>query len=202
MPSLLEDPTTKIPAPSAAVQGAMKLTPRKTQTPGSNHTNAPSTPITLHPITQGAASLPAGLVRFLHEEFSKEIQRGTTYPMETALSLEGFAEYWFGTFGVVALVDDGGDGLKEGRDWERVCLGAFYIKPNYPGLSLVFYTVYSTSLVWALLMIVGRCSHVCNAGFLTTVAARGKGVGVAMGETYLDFAPKLVFLPCPLSSHP
>lgn len=40
---------------------------------------------------------------------------------------------------------------------------------------------------------IGRCSHVCNAGFLTTAAARGKGVGIAMGETYLEFAPKLVF---------
>ena len=38
----------------------------------------------------------------------------------------------------------------------------------------------------------GRCSHVCNAGFLTTVAARGRGVGIVMGETYLQFAPKLV----------
>lgn len=46
-----------------------------------------------------------------------------------------------------------------------------------------------------LMLIQGRCSHVCNAGFLTTEAARGKGVGVAMGETYLEFAPKLVSLP-------
>jgi hypothetical protein len=38
----------------------------------------------------------------------------------------------------------------------------------------------------------GRCSHICNAGFITTTAARGKGVGYAMGEAYLDFAPKLV----------
>lgn len=40
---------------------------------------------------------------------------------------------------------------------------------------------------------IGRCSRVCNAGFVTTEAARGKGVGIVMGETYLDFAPKLVF---------
>lgn len=147
MPSLLEDPSTKIPPPSTATQGAMKLTPRKTHTSGTNHANAPSAPITLYPVTRGAASLPAGLVSFLHAEFNKEIQRGTTYPMETALSLEGFAEYWFGTFGVVALLDgddeeegDGDwDGLKEGRDWGKVCLGAFYIKPNYPGLSFIFY---------------------------------------------------------------
>lgn len=52
-----------------------------------------------------------------------------------------FGEYWFGCFGVVALLDsDGGNGkvgeekgLDEERDWERECLGTFYIKPNYPG---------------------------------------------------------------------
>lgn len=40
--------------------------------------------------------------------------------------------------------------------------------------------------------VLGRCSHICNAGFITTSVARGKGVGFAMGETYLEFAPKLV----------
>lgn len=41
-------------------------------------------------------------------------------------------------------------------------------------------------------MCLGRCSHVCNAGFLTTTAARNRGVGMVMGEAYLDYAPKLV----------
>jgi hypothetical protein len=43
-----------------------------------------------------------------------------------------------------------------------------------------------------MLISLGRCSHICNAGFITTTAARGKGVGQAMGEAYLEFAPKLV----------
>jgi hypothetical protein len=57
--------------------------------------------------------------------------------MESAMGLEAFAEYWFGTFAVVAVLDEEGegDGLKEGREWEKVCLGTFYIKPNYPGKS-------------------------------------------------------------------
>lgn len=42
------------------------------------------------------------------------------------------------------------------------------------------------------LICIGRCSHVCNAGFLTTDAARNKGVGIVMGEAYLHFAPRLV----------
>lgn len=39
---------------------------------------------------------------------------------------------------------------------------------------------------------IGRCSHVCNAGFFTTPAARNRGVGRVMGEVYLEVAPKLV----------
>lgn len=121
--------------------------------------------------------------------------------MESAMGLEAFAEYWFGTFAVVAVLDEEGegDGLKEGREWEKVCLGTFYIKPNYPGKSdpsseyhfffqndVYIIGVYTDS------NLTGRCSHICNAGFLTTSAARGKGVGQQMGEAYLDFAPKLV----------
>lgn len=41
-------------------------------------------------------------------------------------------------------------------------------------------------------MVLGRCSHVCNAGFLTCTAARGQGAGTVMGRAYLEFAPKLV----------
>lgn len=69
---------------------------------------------------------------------------------------------------------DGKDQLQTleeaGEDWHRICLGTFYIKPNYPG----------------------RSSHVCNGGFIVTDAARNKGVGRLMGEAYLAWAPKLV----------
>ncbi|KAL8698583.1 MAG: hypothetical protein Q9224_001788, partial [Gallowayella concinna] len=56
-----------------------------------------------------------------------------------------------------------------GIDWGEVCLGSFYVKPNYPG----------------------RSSHICNGGFLVTEAARNRGVGRLMGEGYLEWAPKL-----------
>lgn len=70
-----------------------------------------------------------------------------------------------------------------GEDWHRLCLGTFYIKPNYPG----------------------RSSHICNGGFIVTDAARNKGVGRLMGEAYLAWAPKLVslaLLQTCLESHP
>ncbi|RMJ21828.1 histone acetyltransferase Spt10 [Aspergillus sp. HF37] len=132
-----------------------------------------STPLTLYPVTS-PSSIPPSLLRFLHREFNAEVERGCTYPMDEKMSLDEFAAYWFGKFGVVAIAGPE-DGLKaldrlgDDRDWETDCLGTFYVKPNYPG----------------------RCSHICNAGFLTTPAARGKGVALAMGEAYLEYAPKL-----------
>ncbi|KAJ6160975.1 hypothetical protein N7470_004371 [Penicillium chermesinum] len=166
MPALLEDPSTRIPAPTAHATAAPSLSARHATLP-----KADNAAVTLYPITKGPSSIPQDLIRFLHAEFSAEITRGSTYPMEEPMALQAYADYWFGTFAVVAVLDDPSDsnGLKEGRDWEKVCLGTFYIKPNYPG----------------------RCSHICNAGFLSATAARGKGVGQTMGEAYLDFAPRL-----------
>ncbi|KAE8354655.1 hypothetical protein BDV28DRAFT_130430 [Aspergillus coremiiformis] len=160
MPSILEDPTTKIPPSTSSLTASITLIPRKAQLKDGS-------PVTLYPIANGPQSIPADLVALLHREFSEEIEAGCTYPMEEPMARDRFAEYWFGTFAVVAVL--GQDGLTEGRDWDRECLGTFYVKPNYPG----------------------RCSHVCNAGFLTTAAARNRGVGLVMGEAYLDFAPKL-----------
>lgn len=48
-------------------------------------------------------------------------------------------------------------------------LGCFYIKPNFPG----------------------RCSHVCNGGFITNPAYRGMGVGAFMGENFKRLAKDL-----------
>ncbi|KAI4124448.1 MAG: hypothetical protein LQ347_005730, partial [Umbilicaria vellea] len=91
--------------------------------------------------------------------------------MIAPMALERFGPYWFQNFGAVMLLGEmeGIEELQEGTDWEKVCLGSFYIKPNYPG----------------------RSSHVCNGGFLVTDAARNRGVGRLMGEGYLEWAPKL-----------
>lgn len=43
----------------------------------------------------------------------------------------------------------------------------FYIKPNFPG----------------------RCSHICNGGFIVMQDQRGNGVGKVMGKAYLQLAP-------------
>ena len=53
----------------------------------------------------------------------------------------------------------------------NVILGAFYCKPNFPG----------------------RCSHICNGGFIVHPKYRGLGVGIALGEQFLKIAPKMGF---------
>jgi GNAT superfamily N-acetyltransferase len=118
-----------------------------------------------------AHQLPPSLLKYLSDQFAKEIEGGDTYPMVEPMPLERYAAYWFQNFAAIMLLGtiDSAEQVVEGKDWSKECLGSFYIKPNYPG----------------------RSSHVCNAGFLVTDAARNRGVGRLMGESYLDWAPKL-----------
>ncbi|KAH8174802.1 his(2)-Cys(2) zinc finger domain-containing protein [Sarocladium implicatum] len=115
--------------------------------------------------------LPPSLGEYLCVQLNKEIDGGDTYPMIDRFTPDGFTRYWFQNFGAVMLLGDieSADHVQEGKDWAKECLGSFYIKPNYPG----------------------RSSHVCNAGFLVTDAARNRGVGRLMGEAYIDWAPRL-----------
>lgn len=121
--SIMENPDSRIPPPQPAPP---LLQPRHATLRDGQRS------VTLYPITDGPASIPRDLVRFLHREFSAEIERGCTYPMEEVISEEKFAEYWFGTFAVVALAGTA-ESIEGGRDWEKECLGTFYVKPNYPG---------------------------------------------------------------------
>ena len=123
-----------------------------------------------------ATHVPPLLLKYLCDTFNIEIEKGDSYPMVDIMSLEGFATYWFLNFGAIMILGDiaATEDLarmeEEGANWEDLCLGFFYCKPNYPG----------------------RSSHVCNGGFVVTPAARNKGVGRQMGEVYLEWAPKLV----------
>ncbi|KAK6524647.1 hypothetical protein TWF281_011550 [Arthrobotrys megalospora] len=104
---------------------------------------------------------PRAMVETLCEEMNGEIESGDTYPIDEAMGVEAFQSYWFGNFAAVVTVDEDAA--------EGTLLGSFHIKPNYPG----------------------RCSHVCNGAFLTAKAARGRGVGKIMAETFLVYAPLL-----------
>lgn len=134
-----------------------------------------TTKATLVPYSS-VAQVPDSLLKCLCDTMNREIETGDSYPMIDPMSQDFFGPYWFANFAVIMLLGEykSQEEVKTadagGRDWTKECLGTFYVKPNYPG----------------------RSSHVCNAGFLVTQAARNKGVGRLMGETYLEWAPKLV----------
>ncbi|MEH2184489.1 GNAT family N-acetyltransferase [Nostoc sp.] len=92
------------------------------------------------------------------------IVEGKTYPQKQPLSLTEFSAYWLSkdAFVVRTSVVDPTHKPKE-------ILGAFYLKPNFPG----------------------RCSHICNAGFIVQPGLRGQGLGRFMGEAMLSIAANL-----------
>ncbi len=123
-----------------------------------------------------ADDVPRPLLKYLSDQFNKEIEKGDTYAMTEPIPLTQFGRYWFSNFGVVMLLGDiqsveqTHSMDRAGANWTKICLGGFHIRPNYPG----------------------RSSHVCNGTFIVTDAARNKGVGRLMGEAYLEWAPRLV----------
>lgn len=173
---MLEDPTAPVgyrmtgsspyPAPEELPQG---IAPRQVTL------RDRVTVATLVPFSS-PDQVPTPLLAYLSDQFSREIEKGDTYPMIEPLPFEAFGPYWFGVFGAIMLlgnisdIDEVHEMARQGHDWDKACLGSFYIKANYPG----------------------RSSHICNGGFLVTDGARNRGVGRLMGETYLEWAPKLV----------
>lgn len=163
MPAMLEDPTSP-PIPP------LQHNP-PTFTPKHIVLKDGTTKATLLPFTS-LSQAPPSLVSHLCTQLALEIQAGDTYPMTDPMPLEKFGPYWFQNFAAVMLAGEinSVDDIDADADWSQICLGSFYIKPNYPG----------------------RSSHVCNAGFLVTQAKRNCGVGKIMGKAYLEWAPRLV----------
>lgn len=95
--------------------------------------------------------------------FNGIITEGETYPQVAPLTPEEFANYWLkgDAFVVRSYLKEAPSLAPKSR-----ILGAFYIKPNFPG----------------------RCSHICNAGFIVAPNFRGQGMGRLMGEAMLTLA--------------
>ena len=92
------------------------------------------------------------------------IIEGKSYPQKQPLAESEFKAYWLsGDAFVVKAVNQGP------QSQTQEILAAFYIKPNFPG----------------------RCSHICNAGFIVQPQMRGRGIGRIMGETMLLLAAHL-----------
>ncbi|KAI3406073.2 SPT10 [Candida oxycetoniae] len=128
------------------------------------------TTATIYPIST-YTRVPFGLLNFLCEEYNMEIERGETLPFFDPLSIEGFVSYWFeSSFVGIMCLGDVPNLDEDDREWEKECLGAFYIKQNYPGR---------------------RCSHICTAEFLVNAGIRGKGIGRTLTDCFFQWAPKL-----------
>jgi len=91
------------------------------------------------------------------------VVEGLSYPQVEPLTVDGFAAYW--QKGEAFVVRTGDSNLPENVTANQI-VGAFYLKPNFPG----------------------RCSHIANAGFIVAPEMRGQGLGRWMGETMLHLA--------------
>jgi RimJ/RimL family protein N-acetyltransferase len=98
----------------------------------------------------------------LRRLFQTIIGEGTSYPHDRLPDPEDFEEYWFqGKSTIVAYPQ----GSPRGTD----LLGAFYLKPNWPG----------------------RARHVANAGFMVAPQWRNRGMGWLLGAMMLQYATEL-----------
>merc|ERR1719319_163909 len=90
---------------------------------------------------------------------------GQYWPFDKLLDKDGYRNYYLGGSAfVVRSVDES----KEREIQKGEVLGTYYIKPNFPG----------------------RCSHICNGGFIVSKKCRGQGVATIMGASYVHFAKK------------
>jgi ribosomal protein S18 acetylase RimI-like enzyme len=92
------------------------------------------------------------------------ILEGKTYPQKQPLSPAEFSAYWLSKDAFVVR-----SSAIEATNKPKEIFGAFYLKPNFPG----------------------RCSHICNAGFIVQPGLRGQGIGRFMGEAMLLIAANL-----------
>jgi GNAT superfamily N-acetyltransferase len=92
--------------------------------------------------------------------FEEIVDSGAGYPHAPPLTAEMFDATWVTpvTLTVVARLD-------------RTVVGAYYLKPNFPG----------------------RAAHIANAGYVVDVAHRGAGIGRLLVEDSLWRAPLLGF---------
>ncbi|KAI3406072.1 hypothetical protein KGF56_001291 [Candida oxycetoniae] len=134
-------------------------------------------PVTLFNI-HNSSLVPRNLIKVLCIEFNFIIEEGQTYPHVAPKAVDEFENYWFHHFASI-LIDGKFTSLKDANlqdltvnQWNDLFLGTFYVKPNY----------------------IGRCSHVCNAGFVVNHVKRGLGLGKELGGKYLEIAPQLGYV--------
>lgn len=100
-------------------------------------------------------------IELVREFFNRIVNEGKTYPQQQPLNESEFGTYWSNHDAFVVRRIEASS--------QPQIIGAFFIKPNFPG----------------------RCSHICNAGFIVEQNWRGLGIGRWMGESMLKIAADL-----------
>ena len=98
------------------------------------------------------------------------IREGKSWPFEEEFdTVDAYRGYFLSHSAFVVRTIDPGLDCQGRMSKPGTVLGAFYIKPNYPG----------------------RCSHICNGGFITNPNYRRMGVAKIMGKVFLRAAKDL-----------
>ncbi|GKY90672.1 hypothetical protein MPSEU_000040600 [Mayamaea pseudoterrestris] len=98
------------------------------------------------------------------------IREGRTWPFRDEFAtLEDYRRYFLSHTALVVRAAEAGVDNQGNHSPTNDFMGCFYVKPNFPG----------------------RCSHVCNGGFITAPRFRGQGVGRLMGHVFLQIARDL-----------
>lgn len=120
-----------------------------------------------------SSQIPENLIKAMNKEMNYVIVEGRTYPYHQTMDFDEFVKYWF--YGFTAILVEG-EYTSETLPWDisesewlQRLLGMFYVKPNY----------------------IGRCSHVCNAGFVVNHEKRAQGIGRKLAEKYVEWGPRL-----------
>ena len=141
------------------------------------HLKELNTTATIYPIFN-INSIPSNLLKFLHQEYNDEVNRGDTLPFFDQLSLEEFQNYWCANFIAIMCIGDeptlNADEEFTTNDWAKNCLGTFFIKSAYPG----------------------RCAHICTTNFLVNAGIRRHRIGFYLCECFLRWAPILGYSRC------
>lgn len=100
--------------------------------------------------------------------FHEVVAPGDTYAIDPNISQDDALAYWFQSSRQTYVAED--DCLKQSSSREHI-LGTYVLNPNH----------------------VGGGSHIANAAFMVSAAARGKGIGRAMAAHCLAEARRLGF---------
>lgn len=105
----------------------------------------------------GDQDLPA-----LARLYDRIVAEGASYPHEQPLTEQECRDYWIKGKSTVVVYE-------RRRRTDTELLGAFYLKPNWPG----------------------RARHVANAGFIVAPEWRNRGLGWLLGSVMLEYARQL-----------